>query len=386
MTFPTIAHYTDLPPHAAALLRAALVINTLATHDLAVALDTDTADIDERLSMLAARGWVEPCPDGGPGGALVWREAFYMWLTWDAQRYMPSSVLHADNITVATRYLDHHLTALTHPNREHVVRWLGAHRDTLLAAINAGIRAGLNDHVIAAAKAAWTVADTLDEAWHVALIHAAEPAARDDRELLDLTRHSADHILRAGHLDTAEHQYCRATRLAFDREDHGSATDALTVLVRIFRDRDQGPRAADALLELADLHQDMGNTQALAVTLIELGEVMLTGDRPELTHIYCVNAIAELDKHPDTSPELLARVHELQGHARWALGNTILARRAFRTALTYVNSGDAVTRERLEVLVQRRQPRHRLSSAHPRVGAGQRIRPPKQTTPRGEAL
>lgn len=382
MTFPTIAHYSDLPPRAAALLRAALVINTMATHDLAVALDTDTSDINERLSTLAARGWVEPSPRGG----MVWRDAPYMWLTWDAKRHIAPSVLHADDLTVVTRYLDHHLTALTHPNRDHVERWLDAHRDTLLAAINAGVRTGLHDQVIAAAKAAWTVADSLDEAWHVSLIHAAEPAVRNDRELLDLTRHSADHLLRAGHLDTAEHQYGRATRLAFDIEDHGAAADALIVLVRVLRRRDQGPRAADALLELADLHQDMGNTQALAVTLTELGEVMLTCDRPELTHIYCVNAIAELDKHPDSSPELLARVHELQGHARWALGNTILARRAFRTALTYVDSGDAVTRERLEILVQRRPPRHRLSSAHPRVATGQRIWSPKRTTPRGEAL
>jgi hypothetical protein len=369
--FPMIARYQDLSSDAAALLRAALVIDTLAAGDLAVALDTDIADIDQRLATLAAREWVEP----GPGGGMVWRDAPRMWLTWDAPGHLEPAVLHADDLAVAARYLDHHLTALTHPDRDHAAEWLTAHHATLLAAINAGVRAGLADRVIAVARAAWTVTKVPDQAWHLSLIRTAEPAARDDRELLGLTRHSADHLLRTGDLYTAEHQYGRAAALAFGLPDHHAAADALTVLVRVLCDRDQAPRAVDTLIELADLHQRMGDTLAFAATLVDIGEITLTGNRPGLAHTYTTHAITTLSENPDSPPNLLARAHELHGHTLRALGNPILARRAFHIALTHVDSGEdggvdggvdghTVTRERLDTAIHRKRP-HRGRPASP---------------------
>lgn len=354
MRFPSIMRYRTLPPGAAALLRAALVIDSTATSDLAVALGTDTDDVTARLAAVAAEGWMEPDPDAG----MRWRDAARMWLVHDAPDHIDRSILHADDTTIAARYLDHHLTALTHPNRDHAADWIARHRRELLAACNAGIRTGLRELTIATAKAAWTFADSpTDRTWHQSLAAATEPAARDERELFDLLYLSAHHTERAGDLETAEHQYGRAAWLALTGKDHHRAVTALTALVRVLRARDQPARAADALLELADLHHTAGDTAAHAVTLTELGEIMLTGARPELADIYLTRAIAQLNKNPDNPPALLAHVHELRGHALWAVGKTTLARRAFRTAMTYTDSADTPTRERLETLIRRTTPR-----------------------------
>lgn len=362
--FPSVERYRQLPAAAAAVLHAALIIDTTATSDLAVALGIPVAEVDRRLATLAAQGWVEPAPDAG----MRWRDAAYMWMRYDAPTRLDPSALHGDDTVVAARYLDHHLTALTHPDREHAARWLAAQRATLLVAINAGVRNGLTEKVIAAAKAAWALVDSpVDRDWHTALANASEPAACEDRERLELVRHSADHALRAGDLETAEHQYCQAAELAFALDDHTAAAGALTALNRVLRGSDQAGRAADVLLELADLHLRTDDLFANAVTLTELGEVVLDGGRPRLARIYLTEAITTLDQDPGNNQDLLALAHELHGHALWAQGMTTRARRAFRSAATYVDDANTVSRERLDALVYRKRPRRRRTSPPPTI-------------------
>lgn len=352
--FPSTEHYRNLSSEAVETLHAALLIDSTAACELAVALGTDIADTRRRLTTLAATGWMEH----GEDGDMRWRHPAVLWLGHGAAD-------HADGPAVAARYLRHHLAALTHPDRDHAAAWLAAHRGTLLAAIGAGIRTGLAEQVIATATAAWTFAGPSDdEAWHNMLAAAGEPAARNERERLDLIRHSADHLLRAGDLETAEHQYCQAIELARGLGDHEAAAEALTALAQVLRVRDQLPRAADVLLELADLRQHTGDALALATTLTELGEIMLAGDRPALACAHLTDAIGILGRIPGSPTDPPAHVHELHGHALWALGNTVRARKAFRRAIACLDGSDTEARARMDFLIRRKTRRPGQPDAH----------------------
>ena len=63
----------------------------------------------------------------------------------------------------------------------------------------------------------------------------------------------------------------------------------------------------------------------------------------------------------------MARAHELHGHALWAQRMTTRARRAFRTAATYVDNTNTVNRERLDALVRRKRSHGRLPLTPPSI-------------------
>jgi tetratricopeptide (TPR) repeat protein len=327
--------YDAITQEAAALLRAAVAIDTTEPEELAAALGIDLADVRERLTDVRGAGWTGP--DGIADDGRI-------WLLHDAP-------VATDDPVLTARYLDHHLSHLdpaAHSGAE-LRAWADHHHHHVVAAVRAGVRTGHHTQVTALTRAAL---DTItDPDWHRALTEAAEPAAHDRHELLDLLRTSADAALASGALDIAEHQYGRAAATALELGDHDAAVGALTALVGVLTTRNQPPRAADALLELAELHRRAGDDHALATTLTELGTIMLTGNRPDLaaTHLDQADTLLAQTGAPGTRR---ARVNELRGRALWSLGNTILARKAFRHAEELSPRDDVTTRDRLESLLE----------------------------------
>lgn len=342
--------YDALTPEATKLLHAVTLLGTTDPGPLGAAFARDPADVRRLLDRLTSAGWLAHLPDGRLGLA----DAARFWLTHDAPRHVGPAALHADDALHAARLLDYHAAKvdLGANGLDEVVHWIHGHRAELIVAVRAGVENGLHERALAVVRAAWDVAHKMPDAdWHRELAEAGELAARDPGELLDQLHRGAHTALSLPDLETAEHHYGRAAVLALQLGDRDAAANDLAALARVLLDRDQAPRAVDVLLELADLHRAMDDRIELATTLTRLGALTLAGDRPDLAAVYLEEADALLEPLAAAQASSRSRANELRGRALWSLGNSTLARRAFRLAEQLAEPDDLAVRERLRVLL-----------------------------------
>lgn len=349
--------YTDLSPEAVNVLTALTVLDVadVGVAKLAVALDLDLAKVEAAVRELRDAEWIAARSANG-GDVLV--EDARIWLRFDAPEQPKSD----DVVAIARRVLTAVETELRLGRRQQgdVGQWTVDHQDWVLTAIRAGARAELHSMAASVASAAWQVASHVaDPEWRRQLARAGEDAAIDGREpviLVGLLNRSATLFEDAGDRATAEVQWVRVAKLAFEGGNHARIVASLNTLIEFYNRWGRRGPAVDALLELADAQREAGNEVGRAEALLRLGFLMLSAGRAETAENYLQTAENVLSLASRTTPDLVqprmrALVLELWGRALWQTGHSILARRCFNKALRVLGDHDPVARTRVRGLL-----------------------------------